>query len=89
MLARITFLFVNADVSCPINSNGQDVASGCLCDAGYEGGIMKTASGNYDDIPYYTGSCDGTHFKLMTFNIIVIDVQPFHVHLVHWDSTFR
>ena len=38
--------------SCPANSHGTNVASGCTCNAGYSGSITATTSS-----PYYSGTC--------------------------------
>jgi len=39
-------------VSCPANSTGMDVATGCSCDAGYAGDLSPSTAA-----PYYAGSC--------------------------------
>jgi len=40
------------EVSCPVNSTGTSISSGCSCDSGYSGTIVATSSS-----PYYSGSC--------------------------------
>ena len=41
-----------AAISCPANSAGANVASGCTCKTGYTGTISVSST-----FPYYTGSC--------------------------------
>ena len=42
-------------VTCPANSDGDDVPAGCMCNAGYSGSVTAST-----DAPFYEGSCAGT-----------------------------
>ena len=48
----ISPLILAIAVSCPANSDGADVASGCVCNAGYAGEVVATAVA-----PFYNNSC--------------------------------
>ena len=54
---HMPLLLTTTAVSCPTNSNGTDVPSGCTCNAGYNGVVTATTTA-----PYYTSTCAGMLF---------------------------
>ena len=43
-------------VSCPANSSGLTVLTGCACNAGFNGTVVAISSA-----PYYTSTCQGIY----------------------------
>ena len=52
----VTRILTTVDVSCPANSTGSNILTGCVCNAGYNGTITGTTSS-----PFFSGSCRGKY----------------------------
>ena len=69
-------IYMDADVNCPLHSNGDHVADGCECNPGYSGTIEAITAA-----PFHTGSCTGFYISMLFSASSYIPSHLWHLYI--------